>query len=130
MRIDCKYMANTVLQKTIHLRKMISIAVRRKIINHDPFVGYSVERPKTRQKYVPDVDFTKLMNTPLKNSAWDFTRDMFVFASFTGLSYIDLFNLSNNHIVRGYDGFLWLNIARHKNDNVSKIPLLDVAFAS
>ena len=127
MRIDCKYVSHTVLQKMTHLRKMMKIAIRKKIISHDPFVGYVPERPKTCQRYVPDDEFEKLMNMPLKSSALNLTRDMFVFASFTGLSYIDLYNLTNNQIVTGYDGSLWLNVARHKNENISKIPLLDVA---
>jgi len=120
-------MPNTVLQKMTHLRKMVSIAIRRKIISHDPFVGYSAERPKTCQRYVPADELEKLMNIPLKSSALNVTRDMFVFSCFTGLSYIDLYNLTFRHIVKVNDGSLWLNIARHKNDNVSKIPLLDFA---
>ena len=120
-------LSNTVLQKMTHLRKIVNIAIRKKIINHDPFVGYSPERPKTCQRYIPADELEKLMNTPLKSSALKITRDLFVFSSFTGLSYIDLFNLTNSQIVSGFDGSLWLNISRHKNDSVSKIPLLEVA---
>ena len=127
MRIDCKWKPNTILKKVTFLRKMVRIAIRRKIINHDPFIGYTAERPKASQRYVPAEELEKLMKTSLKSSALDVTRDMFVFSCFTGLSYIDLYNLTNNQIVKGFDGSLWLNIARHKNDNISKIPLLDVA---
>ena len=90
MRIDCRWMPNTILQKMTHLRKMIKIAIRKKIISHDPFIGYLGERPKTCQRYVPVNELEKLMKTPLKSSALEVTRDMFVFACFTGLSYIDL----------------------------------------
>jgi len=43
------------------------------------------------------------------------------------LQYIDLYHLTTQQIVKGLDGSLWINISRHKNDNESKIPLLDVA---
>jgi len=127
MRIDCRWMPNTILQKMTYLRKMVRIAIRRKIINHDPFTGYTAERPKTCQRYVPAEELEKLMKTPLKSSALDVTRDMFVFSCFTGLSYIDLYNLTVQKIVKGFDGSLWLDISRHKTDIESKIPLLDVA---
>ena len=127
LRIDCRQMPNTVLRQMTYLKKMVKIAITKGIINHNPFAGYRAERPKTSQRYIPIEELEKLMNMPLKNSVLDIVRDMFVFSCFTGLSYIDLYNLSNNQIVSGYDGFLWLNVSRHKNDNISKIPLLDVA---
>jgi site-specific recombinase XerD len=68
----------------------------------------------------------KLMKTRLKNSALDFTRDMFVFSCYTGLSYIDLYNLTSNQIVKEDDDFLWLNVSRQKTDSDCKIPLMDV----
>jgi len=126
LRIDCRQMPNTALHKMICLKKMVRIAVKRGIISHNPFAGYSAERPKTSQRYVPIDELEKIMNTPLK-SALAFTRDMFVFSCFTGLSYIDLYNLTGRQIVKNDDGSLWLIISRHKNDNASKIPLLDVA---
>jgi site-specific recombinase XerD len=52
---------------------------------------------------------------------------MFLFACYTGLSYIDLYNLTHQQIVQGDDGLVWLNTSRHKTDNESRVPLLDVA---
>jgi len=105
---------------------MVKIAIRRGIISRNPFAGYSVERPKPVQRYVPAEELKNLIKTPLKNPALDVTRDMFVFSCFTGLSYIDLYNLTGKHIVKADDGALWLNISRHKTATVSKIPLLDI----
>jgi site-specific recombinase XerD len=69
----------------------------------------------------------KLTKTHLKSSALNVTRDMFLFSCFTGLSYIDLFNLTYRQIEKDDDGFLWVNISRQKTDNESKILLLDEA---
>jgi integrase len=127
MRIDCRMAPYTVALKTTYLRKMVRIAIGRGIINHDPFTGYSAGRPKPSQKYVPVEELQKIMNTSLKSKTLDVTRDMFVFACYTGLSYIDLYNLSFRQIVKGNDGLLWLNTSRHKTDNLSRVPLLDDA---
>jgi site-specific recombinase XerD len=117
----------TVSLKMTYLRKMIKIATGRGIINHDPFAGYSAKRPKGSQKFVPEDELKKLINTSLKSMALNVTRDMFVFACYTGLSYIDLYNLTCQQIVKGDYGLLWLNTSRRKTDNESKVPLLDVA---
>jgi site-specific recombinase XerD len=127
LKIDCGLNLGTVVLKMTHLRKMIKIAHRKRIINHNPFAGFCAERPKPTQKYVPADEMKKLMKTHLKSSALNVTRDMFVFSCFTGLSYIDLYNLTVNQIEKDDDGFLWINTSRQKTDNPSKILLLDDA---
>ena len=127
LRIDCRLKPGTVSNRMTYLQKMIKISISKGIITHNPFWGYQAIRPRPIQKYVPIEELKKLMNTPLKNSTLNFTRDIFVFSCLTGLSYIDLYNLSNHQIINGNDGSLWLNISRHKTGNESKIPLLEDA---
>ena len=127
LRIDCKMMPGSVLERMKSLQTMVKTAIRKGIISHNPFADYSPERPKPIQRYIPVEELEKLMKTPLKNHSLDVTRDLFVFSCFTGLSYIDLYNLTDEHIVKADDGALWINISRHKTDVVSKIPLLDIA---
>jgi site-specific recombinase XerD len=126
LRIVCKLKPLTALKNITSLRKMVNIAIRKKIIGKDPFSGFSPERPKPSQRYVPDDELQKLMNTPLNNSSLEVTRDMFIFSCFTGLAYIDLFHLTNEQIVKDNDGALWIDINRQKTGSVSKIPLLKI----
>jgi site-specific recombinase XerD len=104
---------------------MVVIAIGRGIISRDPFAGYSSERPKPVPKYVPTEEVEKLLNTPLNSYALEVTRDMFIFSTYTGLAYIDLLNLTDRQIVKADDGSQWIHVNRHKNGNISKIPLLD-----
>jgi integrase len=107
---------------------MIKIAIRKRIINHNPFAGYSVEsRPKASQKYIPANDLKKLKTTPLNNAALDVTRDMFLFSCYTGLSHIDLYNLTYRQIEKDDDGYMWLKISRQKTENEANVFLLDEA---
>jgi site-specific recombinase XerD len=126
LRIDCGLKPGTVVNRMICLRKMVRIATGRGIISRDPFFGYSVERPKPCQRYVPEDEVEKLMKTPLKSHALNVTRDMSVFSCFTGLSHIDLFNLTEGQMIKSDDGTLWLNINRQKTGSASRIPLLDI----
>ena len=127
LRIDCKLNANTSLHKLWCLRKMVKIAIGRGIISRDPFSGYSPERPKTTPKYIPRNELNKLMTKTLEKPSLRVTRDMFVFSCYTGLAYIDMYNLTNQQIVKNEDGSLWLNITRQKTGSDAIIPILDEA---
>jgi integrase len=52
---------------------------------------------------------------------------VFVFCCYTCLSYVDVEKLSHRHIVKGFDGDLWINIDRTKTGNPSNIPILPKA---
>ena len=56
----------------------------------------------------------------------DLVRDMFLFSCFSGLAYIDVFNLKKSNIVIGIDGDKWISTHRQKTDGASKIPILPV----
>jgi site-specific recombinase XerD len=56
-------------------------------------------------------------------------RDIFLFACYTGLSYIDLYNLSLKNIRKGYDNLQWVYVKRHKTNILSNIPILPAAFS-
>ena len=85
LRITCKMALSTILHKISSLQKMVDIAIKEGIINRDPFVGFSVKRPKTIQRFIPANELEKLIKTPIESSALSLTRDMFVFSCFTGL---------------------------------------------
>lgn len=54
-------------------------------------------------------------------------RDVFVFACYTGLSYIDTYNLSEENITLGVDDHKWITGRRQKSDKVFAVPLLPKA---
>jgi site-specific recombinase XerD len=56
-------------------------------------------------------------------------RDVFLFSCYTGLSYIDLYNLSLKNIRKGYDGLQWIFVKRQKTDIPSTLPILPYAFS-
>lgn len=49
---------------------------------------------------------------------------MFLFCCYTGLSFIDLANLTPDNIVNGVDGGLWLYTSRVKTDTTVKVSIL------
>ncbi|WP_394370948.1 site-specific integrase [Salegentibacter lacus] len=55
----------------------------------------------------------------------DRVRDLFVFSCYTGISYVDIKNLTVNNISIGIDGDKWIISKRQKTNTPIKVPLLD-----
>ena len=63
---------------------------------------------------------------PLTEVNGELVRDVFIFAAFTGLAFIDVQQLTPEHIVRDNNGNLWIRKPRQKTKNMCNIPLLDI----
>ena len=70
-----------------------------------------------------------MMNKKFVSNRLEIVRDIFVFSCFTGLAYIDVKQLTPNHISFGIDGDKWIFKNRQKTDTASKIPLLPIALS-
>jgi integrase len=54
-------------------------------------------------------------------------KDWFVFSCYTGLAYNEISNLKKQHIVKGFDGELWIEMKREKTQKNISVPLLPKA---
>ncbi len=54
-------------------------------------------------------------------------RDIFLFTIFTSLSYIDIYKLKKEHIVKDISGQLWIHSQRTKTKINLRIPILPKA---
>lgn len=126
LRVELQKKPNTILGIMRHLRKMIKLAIGEGIITHDPFEGYSPERPKAEQKYLTREELNKIITTPLDHPCRYLTRDMFLFSVFTGLAYRDIRNLTAKNIVKASDGVLWIETTRQKTGTPCEIPLMEI----
>lgn len=118
---------NGVMKHLERLKKMMNLALRLEWIEKDPFVRFSLKFSKHQRAFLSQSELEALECGQLSKEVHRKTRDIFVFACYTGLSYIDVKLLSDNHIVRGIDGAYWIFTKREKNDEAVKIPLLDKA---
>ena len=94
---DCCH--NTVVIYMIPLRKMITIAQKNRALIHDPFCDYKISPEETMRQHLDSKEIKALMAATLKPRQ-ELVRDMFVFCSFTGLAFIDLYTLSMDDIHR------------------------------
>lgn len=126
MRIEQGFTSHTVSSYTIILRKMIRRAISQGTLHKNPFASYIPEQPPRKRRHMTQEELNKFMHASIASKRVCHTRDMFVFASFTGLSYADMCNLSQEHIHTEKDGSLWIKIKRQKTGSQCNIPLLDI----
>lgn len=55
----------------------------------------------------------------------DKVRDIFVFCCYTGLAFIDVYNLKPEHITEDAQGRMWIHKQRQKTEIEFFVPLLD-----
>ncbi|GHU13871.1 tyrosine recombinase [Betaproteobacteria bacterium] len=127
LRVDRKMTANTVLNHIIPLRKMVRRAIGQDTLKRDPFCNYVPEKPLKQRRHLTADEFQKLLATPISEPSLIRTRDMFLFATFTGLSYADMKNLSEHHLSTDEDGTRWIRINRQKTKSECNIRLLNQA---
>ncbi|MBL7886848.1 MAG: site-specific integrase [Flavobacterium sp.] len=95
-------------------------------IEKDPFLNYKGKVKEIERTYLTEGEIESLINKEFKIKRLELVRDMFVFSCFTGLAFIDVFNLTKSNIVIGIDGEKWISTHRQKTESASKIPILPV----
>ena len=116
---------STVNGNMIALSRVVKRGLHQGIIKKDPFVGYKFKTKPHKYRHMSSEDLEKMMHTSIKSKAICFARDMFVFSTFTGLSFVDLYNLRTNNLHQR-DGFMWIETKRQKTGSDCYIPLLEI----
>lgn len=115
---------NTVMKHIERLRKIISLGHRIEWIDKDPFIQYKAKYDKVERGFLTKLELQRLEDKEFKIERLQLVKDLFVFSCYTGLSYIDMMQLTKLNLVRGMDGEYWLNTMRQKTNTTVKIPIL------
>ena len=126
LRTEKNCCTNTVWLYLCPLRTMVSIAISNEWLSRDPFRDYEVKKEQTTRYFLTKDEIRLLIDGKLKNAKQELYRDLFVFCIFTGLSFSDMRNLSEENIRTYFDEHLWISINRQKTGVQSNIRLLDI----
>lgn len=94
-------------------------------IPRNPFAQFHVSPNTKEREFLTEDELKKLMAHEFTNSHSAFVRDLFVFASFTALSFVDLKELTTDEIVE-VNGEKWILAKRHKTQVPYQVKLLDI----
>jgi site-specific recombinase XerD len=126
MRGVCGCNANTTSKFIQRFKSIVLIARNNGWLLHDPFVNYRIKSPKVDRGYLTQEELETIMQKEFSVKRLEQVRDIFIFACFTGLAYVDVKNLRETNVRISFDGNLWIMTKRQKTDVQSNIPLLDV----
>ncbi len=118
---------NTTLKHITYLRKMVMRAVHKDILQKDPFASFKGKRNKVIKSPLSLEELTAIENYNFSTRRLRVIRDVFIFQCYTGLAYVDVFNLKHSDIKKGIDGKLWIIKTRQKTDSPFHVPLLPQA---
>lgn len=118
---------NTTLKYISNFKKIVLRAIDKDIINTDPFKRFKGKKEKIIKRPLTKQELSLLENHHLPVERLAAVRDVFVFQCYTGLAYIDVYNLKKTDIKRGDDGELWIISERQKTGSSFNVPLLPQA---
>ncbi|GAB6013048.1 site-specific integrase [Viscerimonas tarda] len=121
---SCKQ--NTTVQFMQRLRTIILTAKSNGWIHADPYANYQYHTEKTERAFLSEQELEGIMQKKFSVKRLEPVRDLFVFSCFTGLAYIDVFNLRENNIRTSFDENLWIIGKRVKTDVTYRVPLLEI----
>ena len=118
---------NTVMKHLQRLRKIVTLAFHLEWVDKDPFIRWKPTFEKRERDFLNPNELKLIEDFNFYNDRLDRVRDLFVFSCYTGISFSDINDLTENNIRTGLDGQKWIFTFRNKTKTKVKIPLLDKA---
>jgi len=117
-------MHNSAVKNIKHLIRVIHISMANKWLNNNPFENFNCNYVNPNRSYLTNEEINALCTKELPVKRLERVRDVFIFQIYTGLSYIDMAELTSESIEIGINGGKWIVIDRQKTGIRSSIPIL------
>ena len=96
------------------------------MLTKDPFIGIKFHEKEVIREFLILDELHRIYNKEFSLDRIAVVRDVFIFAAFTGLAFIDVQQLFAEHIVQDNNGNYWIRKSRQKTKSMCNIPLLDI----
>ena len=130
--IELGYSMESVRHFLAILKKMCKIAFKEGYSEKFHFAYYKLPKQKeTTPKALSRESFEKIRDfaIPENRRSHTLTRDLFLFACYTGTSYADVIRITKDNLFTDEEGSLWLKYRRKKTDFQARVKLLPEAIA-
>jgi site-specific recombinase XerD len=129
LKTKCNCLQNSTIKHIQKLRKVVDIAISNGWLEKDPFHNYSIKQEKTSRDYLTEEELATIVEKEFRIERLQIVKDIFIFSCYTGLAYVDIQSLTEDHLRMGIDGEVWIFTQRQKSNTPSNIPLLAQAAA-
>jgi site-specific recombinase XerD len=117
---------NTVIRYMKCFKKVINLAIANEWITKNPFAGIKFHEIEVNREFLTQTELNKIIAKEFEIERLALVRDVFVFQAYTGLAFIDVYNLRPEHLTEDNNGNLWIMKTREKTNNMCNIPLLSI----
>ena len=126
LKTDKHCQNNSALKHLKNLKKVVRIALANGWIKKDPFYGIRFKQEKVNVEFLSREELDILMNKEFTIKRLEQVRDIFVFCCFTALAFVDVQQLSREHLIKDNNDALWIRKARQKTNQMCNIPVLSI----
>lgn len=127
LRTDMKNSHNTSLNYIKCLKTVLLPAIKNGLLNIDPFLEVKIAPKEVVRGFLTLDEIRRIEKLERLSVSLQQARDIFLFACYTGMAYIDIKQFSRQNIIKDPDGSLCINKPRQKTGQLSIIPLLPPA---
>lgn len=117
---------NTVIRYMKVVKKVLNIAVNYDWIQKNPFGNIRFHEKEVNKEFLTKEELETLRTKEFEIPRLELVRDVFLVQCWTGLAFIDVSELKEEHIIADNEGNLWIRKERHKTGIMCNVPLLDV----
>ena len=125
LKVKKKVAQNTMIRYMKCLKKVTNLAIANGWITVDPFVGIKFSEKKVVKDFLTIEEVNTIRTKEFGIERLDMVRDIFIFCCYTGLAFIDVYNLKPEHITEDAQGRMWIHKQRQKTEIEFFVPLLD-----
>lgn len=135
LKTEASLCRNTIVRYMKCFKKITNMALAKEWMRKDPFYGYKMEQDETDPVFLTYDELKIIMNKEFTIPRLALVRDIFIFASFTGLAFADVSTLRKENLTQDNSGDWWIRKGRVKlerrckTSSISNIPLLPVPLA-
>lgn len=127
LKAERKCMHNSAAKYIRTLGKILREAIKAGLVDKsETELELSIKWVETNTEYLTKTELQQIIEKDISVERIQIIRDLFVFCCFTGLSFIDLKQLTKQHIQTDNEGKYWIMKNRQKTDQKAHIPLLEI----
>jgi site-specific recombinase XerD len=121
---ECNH--NSSLKFLQRFRTILYFAKNSGLSFNDPFGSFRFRYDKVNRGYLDQDELDIIYTKKFSSARLSQVRDIFIFSCYTGLAYVDIFELTEDKIRKAFDGHLWIMTKRQKTDVNTNVRLLDI----
>jgi integrase len=122
--VQHRVIPNTATKYAQCVKELMDRAVAKGWVNNNVFSIFKCRYSDPKHDWLTMQELERLRETNFTDEKLNVIRDIFLFSSFTGLSYQEVYTLKPADIITGVDGKKWISKNRQKTGGDETLPLL------